>query len=275
MPKYKGKKLQDIIIDEEIVGHIYGINLNPLNINSEKEIKEYIFNINEVIEDEYTSIYIEEEFPLAIIRKIEEDLSMNKLDGKSIRLFNIPYIIERLMLKMKRDILKEEILIISEIKEETLKIIDDLSNRFNFISVFGLNEMDEEDVYEEVLENAGISIYYPLGNDISLRKYKVIINTVDELLMNFKDIRKNAIIIDFSDSKPFKGSNRYVIEDISIDISDLGLVNCPWISKEISVSLYAYLFKGKYRLFCRVFNNGKLITIEDFINQGIKIKGGF
>lgn len=94
-------------------------------------------------------------------------------------------------------------------------------------------------------------------------------------MLNYREVKYNAIIIDFSATKPFKGANRYVIEDISIDISDLGLVNNPWFSSEVGANLYNCLIKGEYRLFCRIINNGNLITIEDFVNKEHKIKGGF
>lgn len=275
MPHYKGRKIQEIIKDEEVVGHIYGFNLKPLKYDDEKELEQYISKIKEVIDVEYTSIYIEETLPLEVKKTIEDGLSIIHTDGKDIRIYNIPYIIEALIHKLKRDIIKEEILVLSNNKEECLKIIDPLSNEFSFISVFGLNEIDGEEVYEEILDNTGISVYLPQGNSISLRRYGLIINTVDHLSLTFKDIRKNAVIIDFSETKSFAGVNRYVIEDITIEISNLGFIDNPWINDEISSDLYRCLFKEEYRRFCRIFRDNSWITIDDFINQGNKIKGGY
>ncbi|MDR7870929.1 MAG: hypothetical protein RIN55_08735 [Tissierellaceae bacterium] len=274
MPLYKANKIHDIIIEDNIIGHIYGINLKPLDFNNDENIEEYILNIKNVMDDEYGAIYIEEKLPLDVLEIIQSSLDVINQDDNDIRIFNIPFIIEALMLKMKRDIIKEEILIITNDKEEALKIIDLISNKFNFISVLGLNELDGESVYEEVLENTGISVYLPQSSMVSLRRYGLIINTLDNPSISLKGIRNNAIVIDFSSIKPFKGINKYVIEDLSFDLSDLGLNDNPWIDKEVKLNLYSCLFKGKNRRFCRVFNNGGLISIENFVNQGLKIKGG-
>lgn len=273
-PEYRPKNLHDIIIEDKIVGHIYGINLKALNTSEGKSIEEYISKIEEVIEYDYSSIYIEEDLPLDIIKIIENRLNVDKSDCMDIRLFNISYIIDALMSNKKPDIIKEEILIISNKKEEVLKIIDSLSNKLSFISVLGLDDIDGENVYEEILHNIGISIYFPQSKNISLKRYWLIINTLDDLSMEAIDIKNKAIIIDFSSTKPFKGANRYVIEDLSIDIRDLGLVDNPWIGKEVDLNLYGSLFGNECRKFCRILNNGAYITIDNFANQGIKIKGG-
>ena len=274
IPKYRPKNLHDIIIRDKIVGHIYGINLKALDVTDDKYIEEYISIIKDEIEDDYTSIYIEEDLPLNIIKIIEDRLGIDKADYMDMRLFNIPYIIEALMSNTKGDIMKEEILIISNKKGEVLNLIEALSNRFNFISVLGLADNDGEDVYENVLDSIGISIYFPEFKNISLKRYWLIINTLDNLSTNLRDIKKKSIIIDFSSRKPFKGTNPYVIEDLSIDIRGLGLVANPWIGEEIDLDLYGSLFDNEYRKFCRIFNNGVYITIDNFTNQGIKIKGG-
>lgn len=276
MPQYRGRKLHDIIVEEKVAGYIYGMNLKPLDIQSKERVEEYISMINDVIEEDYTSIYIEEELPLETIRLIEEGLQIKKSEDKDLLIYNIPYIIDELKLKIKGDFFKEEILIISDKKEIVLKITDDLSGKFSFISVLGLNDIDVENVYEVVFENTGISIYYPQGNSISLKRYGLIINLLDEITKNYKDIRNNAIIMDFSDTKVLKGANRYVIEGIGFDISDVGLVDNPWISNEVSDNMYSCLFKEERRIFSKVLNNDELITIKDFLDQGsIRIKGWF
>lgn len=129
------KRLQDIIIGNDVVGHIYGINLKPLNISNKEDIEEYIFNIKEFIELEYTSIYIEEELPLEVIKIVEDSLSISSSVDNDIRLYNIPHIIEALIPKIKRDICKEEILIISHKREKPLELlivyrIDLISSQF-------------------------------------------------------------------------------------------------------------------------------------------------
>lgn len=276
VPQYRGRKLHDIIMEEKVEGYIYGINLKPLDICSKDKVEEYISMINDVVEEEYTSIYIEEELSLETIRLIEDSLSISKSEYKDLLIYNIPYIIDEFKLKIKGDFYKEEILILSDKKEIVLKITDALSEKFSFISVLGLNDSDRENVYEVVFENTGISIYYPQGNNISLRRYGLIINILDEFTKNYKDIRNNAIILDFSDTKVLKGFNRYVIEGIGFDISDVNLVDNPWISNEVSDSVYSCMFKGERRIFSKVLNNDELITIEDFLDQGsIRIKGRF
>lgn len=273
--KYKGKKIQDIIKEDNVIGHIYGISLSQLDYSDEKSLDEYISKIKEVIDDEYNHIYIEESLPLNIKKIIADNLSINLANTKDIKLYNIPYIIEALKSKLKRDIIKEEILILSNDKEEVLWIIDSISSGFSFLSVLGLNDIDSEDVYEKVLDDIGISVYYPKADSVLLKRYGLIINTLDETSLNLKDVKNNTIIIDFSEGRPFVDTNRYVIEDIYLDISDLGLNDNPWIDKEVNSDLYKCLNNGDSKIFCRIYKKGDLFTIEDFVDQGFKIKGGY
>lgn len=275
MPKYKEKRIQEIKIENKILGHICGVNLKPLNYSDEKELEEYINKIRQVMEDEYKKIYIEEEIPIDIRKKIKKGLSMGETNFMDIRIYNIPYILEGLITSFKGEMTKEELLIISNNKDECLRIIDGVFNSFSFISVLGLNEGDGESLYEEVLEATGISVYLPHYNNISLRRYGLIINTLDNLSIDLTDIKKKAIIMDYSQVKPFAGINRYVIEDISLNIGDLGLDENPWIGNEIDSDLFTSLFKKERQKFCRIYKNDSLLTINDFINQEFKIKGDY
>lgn len=238
-------------------------------------MEQYISNIKEVLDDEYNYIYIEESLPVNIKRTIADNLSIRLSDGYDVRLYNIPYIIEALKSKWKSDTIKKEILILSNNKDEAIGVIDSISNEFSFISVLGLNDSDGEDVYEKVLDDTGISVYFPKENNISLKKYGFIINTLDYVLINLKGIKNKAIIIDFSKTKPFSSVNRYVIEDVSIDISEIGLIDNPWIGKEVSSDLFNCFSNRDYKSFSRIYKNDDLFTVEDFLNQGLKIKGGY
>lgn len=213
--------------------------------------------------------------PLSIKRIIADELSIRLPDSKDQKLYNIPYIVEALKAKLRRDIMKEELLILSNNKEEALWIIDIISSGFSFVSVLGLNDEDSEDVYEKILDGTGISVYFPKAESISLKRYGLLINTVDEASLNLRDIRNNTIIIDFSYGRPFVGVNRYVIDDVCMDINELGLNDNPWIGKEVNSDLYKCLNDSQYKRFCRIYRKGDLFTIEDFVNQSFKIKGGY
>ncbi|NLY46528.1 MAG: hypothetical protein GX053_11185 [Tissierella sp.] len=274
--KYKGKMVYEIIKEDNVIGHIYGVNLSRLDYSDENDLNEYISRIKEIIDgDEYKYIYIEESLPLNIKKIIADNLSINLSDSKDIKMDNIPYIIEALKSKLKRDIIKEEILIISNNKDEVLWIIDSISDGLNFLSVLGLNDSDGEDVYERVLDDIGISIYFPKAKSITLKRYGLIINTIDDISINLKDIKNNTFIIDFSQARPFAGVNRYVIEDVSIDISDLAINDNLWIGKEVSSDLYKCLDDKDSRKFCRIYKSDNLFTMEDLVNQSFKIKGGY
>lgn len=273
--KYKGKKIHQIFKEDHVICQVYGINLHSLNYHDEEDLEEYISQIKDVIDDEYTYIYIEESLPISVKKTIADSLSMRLSEGKDIRIYNIPYIIEALKSKWKRDTMKKEILIISNNKDEVIGVIDSISNEFSFISVLGLNDSDGEDVYKKILDDTGISVYFPNRDNISMKRYGLIINTLDDISISLKDIKNNAIIIDFSETKPFTGINRYVIEDVSIDISGLGLIDNPWIGKEVSSDLFQCFGEAQYKSFNRIYKNDDLFTIEDFLSQGQKIKGGY
>lgn len=273
--KYKAKKIGQILRSDYLVGHICGVNLQGLNYEDQEEMEDYISSIKDIIDDEYNYLYIEESLPLNIKRAIADSLSIDLCEGRDIRLYNISYIIKALKSQWKDDIIKKEILIVTSDKDEVLEIIYSICDEFSFISVLGLNNEDGEDVYEKVLDDLGISLYYPNRVNISLKRYGIIINLEDNALINLKEVKNKAIVMDFSEIKPFSKVNRYVIEDISIDISDLGLDDNPWIGKEIGSDLFKSLSEGSYKRFNRIYKNDELLTIVDFLNQGLKIKGGY
>lgn len=273
--KNKCKKIDQIIKDDNVIGQVYGINLKPLNYNDEEELEEYISKIKNCIDDEYLYLYIEESLPANVKKTIANALSIMLSSGNDIRLYNIAHIVEALKSKWKSDTMKKEILIISNSKDETIEVIESISNGFSFISVLGLNDLDGEDVYEKILDDTGISVYFPKKENISLKKYGLIINTLDDNFINLKDIKNKAIIIDFSETKPFSAANRYVIEDISIDIGEIGLIDNQWIGKEIRSDLFNCFNNKDYKSFSRIYKNKSLLTIDEFLNQGIKIKGGY
>lgn len=273
--KYKARKIDQISRGDYVIGHVCGLNLQKLNYEDQEDMEAYISNIKDLIDDEYSYLYIEESLPLDIKRAIGDRLSIDLCEGREIRLYNIPYIIKALKSKWKDDIIKEEILIVSSDKDEVLKMIYSICDEFSFISVLALNDEDGQDVYEKVLDDLGISIYYPNRVNVSLKRYGLIINLEDDVFINLDQVKNKTIVIDFSERKPFSKVNRYVIEDISIDISDFDLDDNPWIGKEICSDLSKAFSKGSYKEFNRIYKDNELLTIIDFLNQSLKIKGGY
>lgn len=227
------------------------------------------------MEGEFTWIYIEEDLPWKIRKKIEKELSLKGPEGMDIRLYNISYIVEDLVEKFRRNLREEEVLIISEDRSLCLKLIDEISSEFRFISVLGLDEQEGENLYEEVLESTGISVYLPQGKNISLNRYGLVINVLNKTIIDVDKINNRTIILDFGGRKLFEKANRYVIGDISLEIKGLGLAENPWISEEINSSLYECLFHGECRKYKRIYKGESLLTMDEFINQNPIIKGGY
>lgn len=260
--------------DQLYIGDVFGVNLIPLDTKDEDGLNKYIEIIKDIMHEEYTSLYIEESLSPELRENILDNLSIKGNRGKAIRIYNIPFIIGDIILEFGSKPM-EEVLIISNNVDEIINIIYSVADMFRFVSVMGLNSTEGETVYEEILDNIGISVYLVPREEVSFRRYGIIINTLEEDLTHSKDIGKNIIIMDFSEKKPFKGINKYVIEDLSVDISHLELVDNPWIDKEIDSNLYDCLFQKGYNKFCRIIKDDTPFTINEFINQGLKIKGGY
>lgn len=270
---FLARKLSDIYKDGSAMGHIFGINLRPLN--DEEDLRSYIESIKRLRDVDYNKIYIEEELPFECKKEIADSLEVRLADGNNLFKENLPYLIAGIIKYIKRDIKKNEVLLMCNTKDEALELISAIADFFSFISVWGLNQGDGEALHEEVLTDIGISIYLPQQDNFSLKKYGFIINTLNHLPLNIIDVKSSSVIVDLSRDKPLRKQNNLVIEDLYFDISPFELDSNGWIGGHVSSALYACIYGDKPNNFSLVSSNGKIESLENILHQGLKLKGFF
>lgn len=269
--------MDEIIIEDKLVAGIVGINLKPIDFREPKALREYLKNIIEINDGSYKRIFIEDinQGDVDIKEVIESETSLSFPTGKEIRYYNIPLIIRDVARIMKVDMSQQEVLLIVDKKEDALDIIDIVRNTFNFISLIGIRGEEAEELYEEVLDKTGISIFQPIDVEKTINNYEVIINQSEFINLNLDRIRKKSIIFDYSIYKPFKeAASQLVIYDVIISLRNLGIERNPWIEDKVCSEVYEGLFEDSRVEYCQISTETNFHHVEDYFNQAIKIKGG-
>ncbi|HLR21246.1 MAG TPA: hypothetical protein VK087_04510 [Tissierellaceae bacterium] len=207
---------------------------------------------------------------------IEKNSNLSFPRGKGIRYYNIPIITKDILKSMDQNILKQELLLIVDSKEDALELIDKINYKFKFISLIGLYGKESKDIYKEVLEDYGISIFQPENLKNNLNNYDVIINTSEKKCLNNMKIKKRAIVFDFSLSRSLQNLERKnIIQDIKLKIKDQDLKENPWIDRVVTADVYEGLFKEEFKEYYQIIikDDIKDYYLDDYIDKNIKIKG--
>lgn len=277
MPKYKPMVLDDITIGNHVAGHIVGINLKDIDYSDSMELEKYIEQVLRIKDESHDKIFIEgfdkkDKYARAII---EDQTSLIFPNGDEIINYNIPIIIRDVFKEMKRDISKQEVLLMVDKKEEAIKLIDSIINDFNFISLIGMDEKEADLVYEEILDKTGVSIIQPLDLEKTIDNYNVLINKLENPTLNWGKLGRKTVVFDLSLSKKIKESCKYLaIHDVKLNSKDLDIKDNIWIKELISSDLYAGLAPSRLEKYSRILVGDNSYYIKDYIEGGTKIKGG-
>lgn len=275
LPSYRPKVIDMIIKDNNIIGKVVGNNVKQVNLLDTKELNSYIEGILKIKSEEDTNLYIEDfnKFPVDILDILQERTGLIISSGNNIRMLNIPYIIKEVFRCLGRDHNSTDTLIISHSKDKLVETIKLLSDTINFFTVIGIDVSLKEQVYNEVLDCTGISIFQPNNIDKIIKNYGIIINYNDEIELEKKDIRNQSVIIDFSKSKPLKSlettkKDIIYIEDINFKFEN----NSDFMSNHISPNLLESFGEDGEKGFSQINTNNDFYFIGDFIKSHIKIK---
>ena len=264
-----------IIKDNIIIGKVVGNNVKQINLLDTKELNSYIEGILKIKSEEDTNLYIEDfnKLPVDVLDILQERTGLIINSGNNIRMLNIPYIIKEVFKCLGRDHNSTDTLIISHSKDKLLDTIKLLSETINFFTVIGIDESLKEQVYNEVLDCTGISIFQPININKIIKNYGIIINYSDDIDLEKKDIRNQSVIIDFSKSKPLKSlettkKDIIYIEDINFKFEN----NSDFISNYISPNLLESFGENGEKGFSQINTNNDFYFIKDFIKSQIKIR---
>lgn len=280
LPKYRPRAIDNITKGETVIGRILGINLKPIDLSVDSYFDEYVNKILNLKSEEDNLLYIEglENIDTKILKEIELRTSMTIPTGEKIWLYNLPILLKQLLKHLNENSFGDEVLIICGDKEKTLELIKILPEDLRFISIIGKKEDVLEEIYETILDETGISLFQPSNIENTIKNYNVIINLSDDVIGDFKSIRRKAIIFDLSNTKSLSEiveeyKYNIIINSISISIKDTDILKNNWVGERVSPRVFELLMADKFKEFHKIQWKNQDYTIKEIINSEIKIKG--
>lgn len=252
-----------------------GINIKLFNPSDSKQCESYIDAILKIKSEMDTKIFIEDakDYPVEFFKEVEGRTGLIFSSGDNIRMLNIPFLINDIYKCLSKDSNSADTLIICDNKEMLIDLITILSESINFFTIIGLELSEMDELYDEVFESTGVSVFQPKSIDKIIKNYGTIINVNNKIYFDMKEIRNQSVIIDFSRKKPFKHlenskKNIIYVEDIIFRVNSFN----SWIETFVQPELFESLGEGKDK-FSRIYTKGDYYLVEDFIKSEIKIKG--
>ena len=275
LPRFKPKIIDYIINDNINIGKIVGVNLKTFDIMNLKHWDLFVEGILKLKSDEDTRIYVEDtnKLPPEFLKTIEESTGLIFSSGDNIRMQNIPDLIKNIYKYKSKDCNTVDTLIISANKEKIIDVIKLLIARINFFTVIGLEDSLKDEVYNEVFEYTGVSIFQPKNIDKIIKNYGTIINFNEEVNIEKRNIRNECVIIDFSKTKPLKSlidtnKNVFYVEDIYFKSNLQNKMIDTYVNSDLYVSL-----GNSEGTFDKIYVNGDLYTLSSYIKNVTRIRG--
>lgn len=275
LPKIKPKIIDDIIGESDIIGKIVGINLKPINFNDESQLKEYLNGIVKLKGEDCNRLFIEgyENLSIEAINRIEEYTNMKIPNGEDTKITNLSLAMREICSLSKEDLEEKEILVICDDKERTKRIIKEISKDVRFVTVVGCENYNDE-IYEYILEETGLSLFYPSNIERILENYSIIINLIDDLKLDLSKIRRNCIVFDFGKGNLFVNKKRVpFIQDFAFDLNDLGVNKNKFIKDNVRANLSEALSLKKNIEIKYLYSDKNYYLVKDYVNLFIKLKG--
>lgn len=194
-------------------------------------------------------------------------------DGEDIKITNLPLVMKTICNLMKDSLDEKEILVICDKKERTKRIIKVISKDVRFITAIGC-EKDNDEIYEHILEETGLSLFFPSNIDRILENYSIIINLIDNLDLDFSKVKRNCIVFDFGQGNVYKKTPPF-IKDFAFDLNDLGIKENILIKNKVFSNLAEALTNDKNKNVKYLYSERNFFSIKDYVNLFIKVKGKF
>lgn len=278
IPKLKPKIIESIDMEDKTIGKVAGINLKNIDLENEIDINAYIKSIKKIMDIDFNNIYIEgqDEFDDNALDLIQKELSLNIDKGYITKLDHLPIMIKNIFRFTGEDIREKEVLIILDDIKGVKGLIETVSKQCKFVSIYGLNESENEDIYEYILEQTGLSVFCPINLDNVIKNYSLIINLSKSVFTDnlYKKTKRSTIIFDLGgNEKKF-----HTIQDFGYKLKDFKLKETVYLNKVINSSEF-YAFKaatGREDIIPKYIISGKYrYSIQEYITQFIRFKGKF
>ncbi len=260
----------------EEIGKVGGIILNSASMEKEGMVEKFVSGIEKIKDDSIDTLIIEELSSLNRddIQFIQKKTKLKVLDGKSVLIFFLPIVLNKIYNELEKDLKAQEVLIIGDVEEITKEVIEVLYKEVRFVTLVGDDENSIENISKYILEKTGLSLFTPKNIDKILTNYSIIINLKDDGYIDINKVKKEAIVFDFSTSKQLYKTIRnkrrpIIIDDFIFEID----IQTKWMGDLVPSCLYEYFCRFDIRDLKGLLANGNVNNIEDFINYGIRNKG--
>lgn len=260
---------------EDII--VAGINIKPIDFNKEKDLDKYLEGVKGVITEEITGVYIEgqEKLDINILKYIEDNINVKVFYGQDIKIKFLPFVLNRFYRILNLKLEENELLIIDDDIDRIKRTIITLSKYLAYITVIGLEEEDKSKLYDYILEETGISIFYPSNIERIVGNYDIIINFKSNMDYLLSRAKKQTLVFDFSYGNKEVINNRSpLIQDFYFKYRNIDGGN-QFINSPISSSLFEALSLTEYNDDLFLYSHGRLYTIRNYVDNFIKFKGRF
>lgn len=279
LPDIKSNIIEDIVQKGDIIGKIAGVNIKPVDFNCKKSLEKYIMEIRKLGIENFHNIYLEEinYIPKEALGYMEEGLNLKICKNAYTNISYIPMVIKEIYEKLNQNLQDKEVLIISRDKEITKKTIKLISKDLKFITNIGCSIEDNEEIYNYIFEETGLSLFNSSDINRIIGRYSILINFTEGFRLETSKVRRNAIVFNFSfmNRPDFKDSNNIIhsINDFGFKIEDLSIHKNKWIDDKINSTLYESLNGGISGNVEFLYLGNEVYSIEDYVRFFIKLKG--
>lgn len=267
-------------LDGNISGKICGIFLRDYPKEKDKIIENIIVSLENLKDEHINYIVLEDMFLFNNMdfRLIEERTNLKVLDGIKVLTAFLPIALKEIYKLLNEDIKTKEVLIIGDNEEQTKDIIEAICKDIRFITITGQYDRGIIDnIYKNILEKTGLSIFYSRNIDKILTNYSIIINLIDNYSIDFKKLRSEVIVFDFSINKSLSKSNlpkgKNVIEDFIFKKEALNIKSNKYFPEAICSRIYESLKEFHEDDLRGFYIDDNIYSIEEFVNKKIKNKG--
>jgi len=242
------------------------------------DLDKYLKGVKKILTEDINEIYIEgqEDLSRNILNYIEDSLSIKVFNGEDIKIKYLPIILKKAYRILKENLEEKEVLILDDNIDRIKKTIEEISNYVGYITVVGLKEEEQNHLYDYILEETGISIFYPLNIEKIAVNYSIVINFMDNVDHIFNKLRRYVLVFDFSQEKHKDFKNRPpLIRDLFFILNSSEGENCNFISTKVSSSLFSALSISQYKDDVLLYAEGKCYSIRNYVDNFIKFIGRF
>lgn len=212
-----------------------------------------------------------ENLDIEILNRIILETNTCLCSGQDIKDFNIIPILKIILNKIKEPFDTREILLLCESKDKIKYIFKNMGKDFKFITVFGC-EKDYDEIYEYILEETGISIFYSYRLPKIIDKYNIIINYMDNVEFDISRIKKNAIVFDFNENKPIAAKRRTTITDFGFDFKTLEIESKFIFENIINSQMYNLIMDNKPKIAEYIYSYEDYHLMKKYIEDFLQIK---